>query len=71
MGPHERKALEREKSELMRRVFLSQMEGRRLDEVIKLLGTAPPSDLVPYGLTSICDTRNPMGNFQPPDPVAD
>ncbi len=38
MGPHEREALERERRELLRTYFKTQLEGRRLDEIEKLLG---------------------------------
>jgi hypothetical protein len=56
MGPHERKALEREWRDLMGAVNISQMEARRLDELDKLLGKGPRlpgdamSDYYPKGI---------------------
>ena len=38
MGPHEREALTREYHDLMRAVNKTQAQGRRLDELVELLG---------------------------------
>lgn len=43
MGPHEKAALERERRDLQLKVNKSQMEGRRLDEIEKLLGHSNPA----------------------------
>ena len=38
MGPHEREALTREYHDLLRAVNKTQAQGRRLDELVELLG---------------------------------
>jgi hypothetical protein len=42
MGPHERAALQSERQDLLLRPNRTQMEGRRLDEIEKLLRRERP-----------------------------